>query len=248
MMQRQEILDVEAIHNALETLKKRLANELKAVLLSGVESLYTPENSEIDALSMAQRALKNRYLGLLMALEEESVADMTQIHYRESVNMTSRLAALELLENYAPNQAVEALDDFYHQHSDETLIMNKYFALRASSRREGTLERVKALQNDPAFDSKVPNLVRALYGSFSRNMVAFHAVSGEGYTFVADKVIEIDALNPQIASGLVGAFKSYGKLSPIAKAKMGMELERIKNHPNISNNVYEIVVKILEVA
>jgi aminopeptidase N len=77
-------------------------------------------------------------------------------------------------------------------------------------------------------------------------MVAFHAVSGEGYGFMADKVIEMDALNPQIASGLSGAYKSYGKLSPLSKAKMGIELERIKNHPNISNNVYEIVTKILE--
>ncbi|MCX6073715.1 MAG: aminopeptidase N [Campylobacterales bacterium] len=246
MMQRQEILDVEAIHKALETLKKRLANEFKAVLLSGIESLYAPENSDIDPLSMADRALKNRYLGLLMALEEEPITQMAHNHYDESVNMTNRLAALELLENYAPTQADEALEDFYHQHADETLIMNKYFALRASSRRDGTLERVKALQNDPVFDLKVPNLVRALYGSFSRNMVAFHAVSGEGYSFVADKVIEIDALNPQIASGLAGAFKSYGKLSSLTKAKMGMELERIKNHPNLSNNVYEIVTKILE--
>ena len=245
MMQRQEILDVEAIHNALETLKKRLADEFKEVLLNGLESLYAPENSEIDPLSMANRALKNRYLGVLMALEEESMGDVAQIHYTESVNMTSRLAALDLLENYAPTQAAEALDDFYQKHCHETLIMNKYFALRASSRREGTLERVKALQNDPAFDVKVPNLVRALYGSFARNMVAFHDVSGEGYRFIADKVIEIDGLNPQIASGLAGAFKSYGKLFPIAKAKMGLELERIKNHPNLSNNVYEIVNKII---
>jgi aminopeptidase N len=246
MMQRQEILDVEAIHGAIETLKKRLAREFRENLLRGVELLYAPENSDIDAISMAYRALKNRYLGLLMSLEEESIALICRAHYNESVNMTNRLAALELLENYAPVQADEALDDFYQKHCRDTLIMNKYFALRAGSRRDGTLERVKGLQNDPAFDTKVPNLVRSLYGSFARNMVAFHAVSGEGYGFMADKVIEMDALTPQIASGLSGAYKSYGKLSPLSKAKMGIELERIKNHPNISNNVYEIVTKILE--
>lgn len=246
MMQRQEILDVEAIHRALETLKKRLASEFREGLLQGVKLLYAPENFDIDAISMAHRALKNRYLGLLMSLEEESIAVICRTHYNESINMTNRLAALELLENYAPMLAAEALEDFYQKHLHDTLIMNKYFSLRASSRREGTIERVKELQNDPVFDTKVPNLVRALYGSFSRNMVAFHHVSGEGYAFVADKVIQIDELNPQIASGLAGAFKSYGKLSPLPKAKMGIELERIKNHPNLSNNVYEIVVKILE--
>jgi aminopeptidase N len=59
-------------------------------------------------------------------------------------------------------------------------------------------------------------------------------------------VIEIDALNPQIASGLAGAFKNYGRLNSDQKILMGSELERIKNHPNLSNNVYEIVSKILE--
>ncbi|MDO9304067.1 MAG: aminopeptidase N [Sulfuricurvum sp.] len=247
MMQRQEILDVDAIHTALETLKKHLASHYKEKLVPLMETLYEPFNGEIDAQSMASRALKNRYLGLLMSLEDESISQMCATHYKESVNMTSRLAALDLLENYAPHLATEALSDFYHKHSHETLIMNKYFALLSSSRREGTLERVIALQNDVAYDMKVPNLVRSLIGSFSRNAVAFHHVAGDGYLFLADKVIEIDAFNPQIASGLAGAFKSYGKLSPLQKAKMGIELERIKNHPNISNNVFEIVNKIISI-
>jgi len=247
MMQRQDILDVDAIHAAIETLKKYLASHYKETLLGLMETLYEPHNGEIDAQSMASRALKNRYLGFLMSLEEESISQICKTHYEESVNMTSRLAALDLLENYAPDFAVEALSDFYHKHSHETLVMNKYFALLSSSRREGTLARVIALQNDTAYDMKVPNLVRSLIGSFSRNAVAFHHIEGEGYAFVADKVIEIDAFNPQIASGLAGAFKSYGKLSPLSKAKMGIELERIKNHPNISNNVYEIVTKIINI-
>ncbi|MGZ5209105.1 MAG: aminopeptidase N [Sulfuricurvum sp.] len=247
MMQRQDILDVDAIYTALKTLKKYLASHYKEKLIPLMEALYEPINGEIDTLSMASRALKNRYLGLLMCLEDESISSVCKTHYKESVNMTSRLAALDLLENYASQLAGEALTDFYHKHSHDTLVMNKYFSLLSSSQREGTLERVIALQNDAAYDMKVPNLVRSLIGSFSRNAVAFHHIRGEGYTFVADKVIEIDAFNPQIASGLAGAFKSYEKLSPLQKAKMGIELERIKNHPNISNNVYEIVNKIISI-
>ena len=247
MMQRQEILDVDAIHTALETLKKHLASHYKEKLIGLMEELYEPHNGEIDAQSMASRALKNRYLGLLMSLKDESVSSVCKTHYNESVNMTSRLAALDLLENYAPQLTLEALSDFYHKHSHDTLVMNKYFSLLSSSRREGTLERAVTLQDDAAYDMKVPNLVRSLIGSFSRNAVAFHAPCGSGYEFVADKVIEIDAFNPQIASGLAGAFKSYGKLSPLQKAKMGIELERIKNHSNISNNVYEIIAKILQI-
>jgi len=245
LMQRQEVIDVEAIVSAVEKLKKELALRYRDECHQLMEGLYDPSNSSIDGESMGKRALKNRLLGLLMSLGEEGVSQMCRRHYDESASMTERLAALDLLENYAPHYATEALENFYNRYRDQTLVMNKYFAVRASSRREGTLERVEALQQDPAYDVKVPNLVRALIGSFARNPVAFYHSGGGGYRFIADKILQIDPLNPQVASGLAGAFKNYGRLSPEHKAMMGGELERIKNHPDISDNVFEIVTKIL---
>lgn len=246
LMQRQEEINVTAIVDATESLKKVLARRYRTMIEDQINTLYSPDNCAIDGESMGKRALKNRLLGLLMSLEEKNIVQMCKTHYDTSVSMSDRLGALDLLENYAPETALEAFGDFYVRHSHEPLLMNKYFAIRASSRRPGMLERVMQLQNDPVFDLKVPNLVRALIGSFARNPVAFYHPSGEGYKFVADKIIELDALNPQIASGIAGAFKNYGKLSPDDKTVMGSELERIKNHPNLSNNVYEIIVKILQ--
>lgn len=247
LMQRQEVIDVNVIAKAQETLKQTLATRYFDDLKCAIEALYEPNNADINGLSMGKRSLKNRLLGLLMSLGDTSISALCKDHYYEAHSMSERLAALDLLENYAPDLVTEPLDNFYRRYRDQTLVMNKYFALCASSRREGTLERVQALQNDTAYDNKVPNLVRSLIGSFARNPVAFYEVSGDGFRFVAEKVIEIDALNPQIASGLVGAFKNYGRLSTEQKTAMGIELERIKNHPNLSNNVYEIVSKILEV-
>lgn len=247
MMQAQETIDVGSIVQAQEKLKQVLAARYREVLLAGIKALYAPLNTDIDGLSIGKRALKNRLLGILMSLGDESISRLAQAHYTEARSMSERLAALDLLENYAPALAKDSLDDFYSRYRDQTLVMNKYFSVFASSRREGTLMRVIALQDDPAYDVKVPNLVRSLIGSFARNPVAFYETSGDGFKFVADKVIQIDGLNPQIASGLAGAFKNYGRLSMFQKAQMGGELERIKNHPNLSNNVYEIVSKILEV-
>lgn len=246
LMQRQEVIDVASIVKAHEELKSVLAMRYFHELLLMLESLYDPSNSHVDGESMGKRALKNRLLGLLMSAGDASVYTLCLSHYHESLSMSERLAALDLLENYAPELAVGALEDFYHRYKDQTLVMNKYFSVCASSRREGTLERVVALQENGAYDVKVPNLVRSLIGSFARNPVAFYHRSGEGFKFVADKVIEIDGLNPQIASGLAGAFKNYPKLSREQKAQMGVQLERIKNHPGLSNNVYEIITKILE--
>jgi aminopeptidase N len=246
LMQRQEIIDVDTIAKAQETLKQTLAKRYFNELKQGIENLYDPKNSSIDGVSMGKRSLKNRLLGILMSLGDTTIRALCKDHYYEAHSMSERLAALDLLENYAPDIVVEPLSDFYNRYCDQTLVMNKYFTLCASSRREGTLERVKALQDDAAYDNKVPNLVRALIGSFARNPVAFYEKSGDGFRFVADKVIEIDALNPQIASGLAGAFKNYSRLNIDQKTLMGIELERIKNHPNLSNNVFEIVSKILE--
>ncbi|MDD2368150.1 MAG: aminopeptidase N [Sulfuricurvum sp.] len=246
MMQRQEIIDVAAIVKAQEELKQVIARRYFSELQNMIEALFDPSNTLIDGESMGKRALKNRLLALVMSLDEESIRNLCIRQYRESLSMSDRLSALDLLENYAPNDVGEALNDFYTRYKDQTLVMNKYFGVCASSRRDGTLGRVQALQNDPVYDPKVPNLVRALIGSFARNPVAFYDESGEGFKFVADKVIEIDALNPQIASGLAGAFKNYGKLSVLQKVQMQRELERIKNHPDLSNNVFEIITKILE--
>lgn len=245
MMQFQKTIDVDAIHNALEKLKQTIARRFFNSISREIQALYEPGNSSIDAVSMGKRALKNRLLSFLICLGDEVCASVCKRYYDESTSMTDRLAMLDLLENYAPHLASAAFANFYQRYNDNTLVMNKYFSLLASSRRDGTLERVITLQEDKAFDEKVPNLVRALIGSFARNLVAFHDISGSGYDFVADKIIEVDGFNPQIASGLAGAFKSYEKLSPIQKGKMGSALERIKNHPNLSNNVNEIISKVL---
>lgn len=246
MMQRQEVLDVVAITTALEKLKKELATTHEALLLQEFQRCSNPHNSSIDGESMGERALTNRIVMALACLESAQIEGLIVQYYYDSVSMSSRLVALDALANYFSAVATKALDNFYTQHSHETLVMNKYLALLASSQGTGVLQKVIQLQEDAVFDIHVPNLVRSLYGAFSRNHKAFHEVSGEGYVFMADKILQMDALNPQIASGLCGAFKSYGKLSPLQKAKMGIELERIKNHEGLSNNVYEIVVKILE--
>jgi aminopeptidase N len=245
MMQFQEMIDVNAIHQSLEKLKQTIARRYESTIQQQVSSLYEPHNSSIDADSMGKRALKNRLLSLWMSVGDEVCASLCKRYYDESRSMTDRLSMLDLLENYAPDLAKPAFEHFYARYSDNTLVMNKYFTLLASCRREGTLERVISLQEDKAFDEKVPNLVRSLIGSFARNLVAFHVPCGSGYDFVADKIIEVDGFNPQIASGLAGAFKSYEKLPSIQKEKMSTALEKIIRHPNLSNNVNEIVSKII---
>ena len=251
LMQGPKVLDFTPIYEAKESLQKALASRYEEKLLSLYHTHHESDSESIESEAMGKRALKNRVLKLLSALDTPQITQLAHKQYLESLSMSDRIAALDVLENAqelqnAPLMREEALADFYTRYKDNTLVMNKYFAILASSGREGTLDRVMALQNDPAYDKKVPNLVRSLIGVFARNYKHFHAKDGLGYRFVAEKILEIDAINAQMASALCGAFKIYAKMNSENKVLMHQELQRIASKEDISKNLYEIVSKVLK--
>ncbi len=245
IMQMQERVDFSVIYDVKEKLSKYLVSRYKDKLLDIYKKNHFPLSAELNAKDIAQRAVKNRVLKLLSALEDEEVAAMAKKQYEESVTMTDRVVALDILENIHAEYADVALKDFYEKYKDETLVMNKYFAIVASSGRDELLERVERMQLDKVYDEKVPNLVRSLIGSFSRNHKHFHKEDGSGYKFLADKIIEIDKINPQMASALASSFKIYDKLLDTNKELIKRELKRVVSTHNLSNNTYEIINKIL---
>jgi len=246
IMQAQEVINVEAISKAKKVLKEaiceRYDNEMQALYIE----LHDPFNSDINSLNMAKRAFKNLLLSYLVSSQKSDKIALAELQYQQSVTMTDRIAALDLLENHAPKEAEAYLNEFYEEYHGDTLVMNKYFSILAAADREDVLDRVQVLQNDPVYDVKVPNLVRSLIGVFARNMPHFHASTGAGYHFIADKIIELDSINPMIAAGLAGAFKSYPRLGILHHELMCNELQRILLTEKLSKNVFEIVEKILK--
>jgi len=246
LMQRQENIDFEILYDAKEKLLKHLANTYKDKLIEIYNSNHEPKSLQIDAKNMAKRSVKNRCLRILAALENDEIISLVRKQYYESLTMTDRAVALDILENISSISAQDALDDFYEKYKENTLVMNKYFSILSASSKKDTLNRVIALQNDEAYNELIPNLVRSLIGVFARNYKHFHAKDGSAYKFVADKIIHIDKINPQMASGLAGAFKIYAKLNKINKLVMKVELERVISTQSLSKNVFEIVSKILK--
>ncbi|MFA6191448.1 MAG: aminopeptidase N [Sulfurimonas sp.] len=247
LMQRQKEIDFEPIYKAKEKLSKHLATTYKEKLLELYSAFHMPKNSDIDALNIGKRAIKNRALRVLSSLESEEIINIAKKQYEESLTMTDKVVALDILENSSAQDATVAQADFYAKYKNETLVMNKYFSILAASHRNGTLGRVMALQNDEVYNEKVPNLVRSLIGVFARNYKHFHAKDGYGYSFLADKIIEIDKINPQMASGLCSGFKIYERLNKINKNLMKKEMERIISTHSLSKNSYEIMSKILKI-
>jgi aminopeptidase N len=84
-------------------------------------------------------------------------------------------------------------------------------------------------------------------GAFaSSNPVNFNRPDGKGYAFVADRVLEIDAFNPQIAARLLSAFRSWKALEVERRRQAKKTLQRIARAKPLSHDVQEIVGKMLE--
>ncbi len=245
LMQRQDEIDFEPLYEAKEKLVKHLANRYSEKLVELYTRYHFPKNEQLDAQSIGKRAIKNRALRILCSLEKQTFIALAQKQYEDSLTMTDRIVALDLLENSDSLLAEIAEKDFYEKYKNDTLVMNKYFSIIAASQREGTLNRVQALQNDEVYDEKVPNLVRSLIGVFTRNYKHFHAKDGNGYSFIADKIIEIDAINPQMASSLAGAFKICDKMNKHSKSVIKEQLKRVVSTHGLSKNTFEIISKIL---
>jgi aminopeptidase N len=160
--------------------------------------------------------------------------------------MTDTLAALRGLVWTGAPSAAASLSDFEQRWQNDALVMDKWFAIQASRPGKGTIEVVRALMEHPAFSITNPNKVRSLIGVFSMaNPTGFNVADGSGYRFHADRVIELDALNPQIASRMVSAFNQWKRYNHARQMLMKSEMERIAAVERLSPGVFEIITKAL---
>lgn len=242
--------DVDAIHAAREFARRQLADGLFDALWARYQA-----NREVSKATayvaekehFARRALQNIALSYLMLSGRPEVLAATLEQYDACDNMTERLTALAVLVN-SPFEAEKskALEAFAEHFKDNPLVMDQWFSVQAGSGLPGGLQRVKALMQHPAFTLKNPNKVRALIGAFAgQNLINFHAADGSGYRFLADLVIELNALNPQIASRQLSPLTRWRKYDSQRQALMKAELERILASGALSSDVYEVVSKSL---
>ena len=181
-----------------------------------------------------------------MELATVDIRALCYEQYAQSDNMTESFAALGMLSNCDCLERAKALDSFYARWQDESLVVDKWLAVQATSRLPDTLARVRGLLSHPAFDIKVPNKVYALIRSFSANHVRFHAADGGGYAFLADQVLALNALNPQVAARMARGFDRWKKFDATRRAHARAQLERIRDAEGLSRDVAEIIDKALD--
>jgi len=240
-----EISDPDAIHAVRNTLRRELAAALREEFLTAYRAYGTPGPYSPDAASAGKRALKNAALGYLMELDDPAVRSLCSSQFASAGNMTDAIAALSMLANCDCAERVPALDAFYAKWKDEPLVVDKWLAVQSTSRLPSALADVKRLMAHPAFNSKNPNKVYALIGGFRGNQVRFHAADGSGYAFLADQVIALDAINPQVAARMARGFDRWKKFDGRRQAHTRAALERIRDAKRVSRGVIEIVSRAL---
>ena len=242
-----EVADVQAIHQVREWVRKELADSLAEIMWPLYRSLDDGAAYSADAAAMARRSLKNTLLSYLMLNGSQQAVDACVRQYVEANNMTDRQAALVCLVNSDFEQQKQAaLADFAERWKDYPLVMDQWFSVQASAALPGGLERVEKLLEHPSFSMRNPNKIRALIGAFAnQNLVNFHAADGAGYRFLAERILQLDPLNPQVASRLLTPLTRWRKYDPARQALLKAELGRIMAAENLSPDVYEVVSKSL---
>jgi len=239
-------IDPNAIHVAHRFLTQAIARKLKMNFISVFDKNQDFGPYRITPEAVGRRNLRNLALAYMGRLETRDVAKFLLEEAQSAKNMTDAIAALSTISHFDRPEKVKAFEYFYRRWQSDTLVLDKWFSLQATAQLPDTLDRVKELMKHPAFSIKNPNKVRSLVGAFcGANPWCFHHISGAGYEFLADRVIELNAINPQIAARMVAVLNHWKKYEPTRREMMKAQLERIGNTPDLSRNVYEIISKAL---
>jgi len=243
-----DVVDVDGIHRARESLKTCIATQLRAELLTLYGESQESGPYEPTPEAIGRRALKNRCLGYLMQVADSEALALCSAQFDADHNMTDQMAALRLLVDVGGARGDEALDAFYQRWAGDQLVLDKWFAIQATAKGPGTLGRVRRLMLHPAYSHISPNRVRSLVGAFCMtNQVRFHTADGAGYRFLRERVLELDPINPQIASRLLQAMVRWQRFDAQRQVLMRGELECILEASELSKDTYEVASKGLAV-
>lgn len=244
--QEMENPDFESIHKVLKHLKRKLGLAFQDWFLAEHQKLSGAKEFDLTPKSFGLRTMKNQALSYLVASGTPAGLEALNRHYEEASNMTEEIQGL--IQYVIAGEKIEEgpVKKFYEKWKKDSLVMIKWFsALSAYSPDKMVIERLVQLENDPLFLKEVPNYLRGLYLQFAKNnLVGFHQASGEGYDFLADRILKVDKFNPQVASRMSTAFAMISKVDSIRRIKMKAALEKVMAG-NPSKDTYEVVSKYL---
>ncbi|MGF1651206.1 MAG: aminopeptidase N [Hyphomicrobiaceae bacterium] len=240
-------VDPLGVHIARTAILAEVARRLSRPLSALYEQMEVHDSYAPTAEQAGRRALRNACLTLLSHIATPKARARLQAHYDGARNMTDLAHALTLFAHGNGRARRAVLENFYERWKDDHLVLDTWFAAQASAPSDATLARTRSLLKHPGYNATTPNKIRAVVGTFAmQNPVQFNRPDGRGYAFVAEQVLAIDAFNPQVAARLLGAFRSWRIMERGRRSLAQKTLEHLRDAPNLSRDVYEIVKRILD--
>lgn len=241
-----DVVDVNAVEAVRDYFRVQLGAQLYDQAEFVYQQLWGAENHRMSGVAYGRRKLRNVCLWLMMKANETETLDSCWEQFASAKTMTDQVAGFGLLVNSAnQNMREQAINDFYHQWSKDELVLDKWFAIQATSELPDTLIHLKKLLNHPDFSIKNPNKVRSLIGVFCMaNPRNFHALDGSGYTFLTEMLITLDKINPQIAARLATPFTRWQRYDEPRQILMRQQLEQLAAL-DLSRDLAEVVSKSL---
>ncbi len=247
-----DVVDPQRIHAVREALRTQLATALRPEWEAAWEEHHDTGAYRPDALSSGRRALAGMALSMLCVAARESGDTVwpgrAYQRFKDAGNMTDRFNALSALVVSGQPLAEQALARFHAMFKDDALVLDKWFALQAGAPDRGgqALATAKSLLAHPDFSLKNPNRARSVIFSYcNANPGGFHRADGAGYAFWADRVLELDAINPQVAARLARSLDRWSKLAEPYRSAARQAIERVAARPALSNDVREVVTRAL---
>lgn len=235
------ILDAEAFEYASTRVRKEILNQNKNLLLEQYIKLNEKTQKSADLSLSGERSLKNQILSLLCEDQTPALVDLVSNQYKNSVTMSDQLAAMSAATYYGLSNRQEILNHFYHQWKDDAVVLNKWFGVQAYAHSEDAFEVIQSLVKHPSFKITNPNNVYALLCGFTNNYLRFHDTKHDTYSYIADRILEIDANNPQVAARLSEGFSVAKKLKPELRARAEKQVARILENQSLSKNTRELL-------
>ncbi|HJV70314.1 aminopeptidase N [Ideonella sp.] len=246
-------VDPQRIHTVREALVDDLAARLQADWAWAYDAHQVKGGYRPDAEQSGKRALANLALAMLVrhaaATADTVWPGRAYQRFKDASNMTDRLGALEALVNAHAELAAPALERFHALFKSDALVLDKWFMLQARApERDGRVfARVKQLMKHPDFTLANPNRARALLFSLAMfNPAAFHRTDAAGYVFWAEKVVELDAINPQIASRFARGLDRWRALAEPYRSAAREAIARVAAKTDLSGDTAEIVQRALQ--
>jgi len=246
LVERQAERDPDRIRASRQAMLRVLAERIGVdALRQRYDRLRDATSASLDAASQARRQLKRRVLDLLALVDVDGAVSLATLQYEQAPGMTDRLAAQTTLATHAPDAAATSIAHFRRRYDDNALALDKWFALQAAIPGDGALARVRALENDPAFTLKNPNRVQSLIGTFARaNPTGFHRADGAAYKWLADRLVAIDALNPQVAARVATAFNGWKRLEPARREAAHAAVSELAERKDLSRDLTDILARV----